>query len=199
MATAVWTNNGLILAAQAGVQNSCTYIGIGTGCGTLASALSSGTAYTSLTLNAALPAALSGSQSVVITDGTNSQTVTVVSGGAAQGATAISVTSFTASYSFAANTTGVVPLPQASDSTLYNETERVPITTTASGATPGESLLSAYFDGTQATAIYLSVGYFGGSGATASTGTGTLMIEDVQYWNHTLDSDTQMYQADATI
>ena len=51
----------------------------------------------------------------------------------------------------------------------------------------------------QPTAVYMLVGYFGGASATGTVGTGTLMIADTQYWNHTINSDSNMYQADATI
>jgi len=54
-------------------------------------------------------------------------------------------------------------------------------------------------EGTQATGIYLMVGYFGGASATSSTGTGTLMGEDIKFWNHTVNADSFMYQGDSTV
>lgn len=51
----------------------------------------------------------------------------------------------------------------------------------------------------QATALYLSVGYFGGSTATATPGTGTLIAEDIQYWSHTLNADSASFQLDSTL
>lgn len=196
---ATWTNNGLALAAQSGVQNTVAYVAIGTGCGTLATALTSGTAYTALALDAPLPVSLAASTPLTLTDGTNTQTVTVGGSGAAQGVTSIPVSSFTASANFAAHTTGVCPTPRATDLTLYNEQVRVAANPGTAGATPGESFNSGYFDGTQPSALYLQVGYFGGSTATSSANSGTLMIADIQYWSHTQNVDTNMFQADSVI
>lgn len=197
---AVWTNNGLNLAAQSGVQGTITYVGISPGCGTLASPITSGVAVTSLALNAGLPANLTGGQSLTVTDGTNSETVTVGGGGALAAATSIPITSWTPAHSYAASTTGVCPTPAATDTVLYGESQRVAANTPGTpGANPGEMLNAGYFDGTQPTGIYMMVGYFGGASATGTTGTGTLMIEDTQFWNHTVNSDTNMFQADSTI
>lgn len=199
---ALFTNAGLTLLATAlqtnGAQVAITYVAISTGCGTLASGLTNGTVYTSLPLDAALPANVAASASLVITDGTNTQTVTC-NGGATAGAMSIPVNSFTASATFAAHTTGVVPTSLATDLTLYNETQRVAVSASAAGATPGESLNSGYFDGTQPTAVYMSVGYFGGSTATSTLGSGTLIAKDLQYWNHTLNNDSASFQLDSTV
>jgi hypothetical protein len=198
---AVFTNNGLTLIATAletnGAQVAPTWVAVGTGCGTLQNALSPGTSYTSLQLDLGIPVGLASSQSLTITDGTNSQTVTT-SGSVTAGATNIPVTSFTASANFAAHTTGVAPTPAVTDLTLYNEIVRVAALPGVAGASPGESLVSAYFDGTQATHLYLQVGYFGGA-ASSTLGSGTLMMEDVQYWNHTLNADSATFQADSVI
>ena len=199
---ATWTTVGLNLAAT-GVQSSSanaamTYVGLSKGCGTLASALSISVTYTSLTLDAPLPANLSAGQSLVITDGTNSQTV-ICNGVQTAGTSILNVVSFLATANYAAHTTGVAPRPLAGDIALYNESVRVPVLAAGAGSGAGESLISGYADGTQATAIYLMVGYFGGASATSSTGTGTLMLEDVQFWNHTINTDTNMYQADCTV
>lgn len=197
------TNAGLNLLASAiqsaGTNCAITYVGLSAGCGTLATAITSGVATTSLALNAGLPAALSSGQGLTVTDGTNSETVTVSAGGAAQGATSITINSWTPVHSYAINVTGVCPTPGTSDVALYGEGVRVAANAGVSGANPGESLNSAYFDGTQSTAVYLLVGYFGGSGATASTGTGTLIAEDIQYWSHTVNADSASYQLDSTI
>lgn len=198
---AVFTDNGLTLIATAletnGAQVATTWVAVGTGCGTLQTALSNGTNYTALQLDLGIPANLASGQSLTITDGTNSQTVTT-SGTVTAGATNIPVTSFTASSNFAAHTTGVAPTPASTDLTLYNEIVRVAALPGVAGASPGESLVSAYFDGTQATNLYMQVGYFGGT-ASSTLGSGTLIIEDVQYWNHTLNSDSATFQADSTI
>lgn len=199
---AIFTNAGLTLLATAvqtaGASVAVSYVALGTGCGTLASGLTSGTAYTSLPLDATLPANVGAGASLTITDGTNTQTVTC-NGGASAGASSIPVNSFTAAATFAAHATGVVPTPLASDLTLYNETVRVAANAGVAGANPGESLNSGYFDGTQSTAVYLGVGYFGGSTASATLGSGTLIAKDTQYWNHTVNADSATYQLDNTI
>lgn len=202
---AVMTNAGVTLLAtalqSAGVNAAITYVDVAPGCGTLASGLTSGNAYTTLALNAGLPALLTAGQSLTITDGTHSQTVTVSGAGAAAAATSIPVNSFTASSTFATNTTGVCPTPAVADVALYNGAAavRVAANTGVAGASAGESLNNAYFDGTQATAMYLLVGYFGGGTATSTAGTGTLIFEDVQYWNHVLNADSASFQADSTL
>lgn len=199
---ALWTNAGLILRATAdqtnGAQVAPTWVAIGTGCGTLSAALTSGVSYTSLALDAALPANLSSGQSLTITDGTHTQTV-VTSGPVTAGALSIPVTSFIANANYSAHTTGVAPTPQATDLALYNEVTRAAVITGTAGATPGESLVAGYFDSTQATNIYLQVGYFGGVSASSTLNSGTLLIEDSQYWNHTVNADSAMFQADMII
>ena len=200
---AVITNAGLTLLATAlqtpGAQAAVTYVAIGTGAGTLSGAITAGVAVTALALDAGLPASLAANASLTVTDGTNSETVTVTAAGAAQGATSIPITSWTPAHSYAAHATGVVPTPLAAHLALYNETVRVAANAGVAGANPGESLSSGYFDGTQPTATYLQVGYFGGSTASATLGSGTLIAEDVQYWNHTLNSDSASFQLDSTI
>lgn len=197
-----WTSAGLNLVASAvqsvGAQCAITYVALSLGCGTLASALTSGLAYTSLPLDATLPVGLATGVSLTLTDGVNTQTVTT-SANVSAGAPAIPVTSFTASHSFAAHTTGVAPTPLSSALSLYNESQRVAANVGTAGASAGESLTSGYFDGTQPTGLYLLVGYFGGSTATSALGTGTLMQLDVQYWSHTLETDSNMYQSDSTV
>lgn len=191
-------NAGLnALAAQ--VQTLITYVAVGTGCGTLNGALTAGVAYTSLPLNAGLPAALASGAQLTVTDGTNSETVTVATGGAAQGANVIPINSWTPAHSYAANTTGVCPTPQTTDLQLYNETYRVPANAGSAGANPGESLNAAYFDPTTPTGIYLEVGYFGGSTATATANSGSLVARDLQYWNHTQNVDSASFQLDSTV
>lgn len=198
-----WTNAGLTLIATAvqtaGANAAISYVAIGTGCGTLASPITASVAVTSLALNAGLPAALAGGASLTVTDGTNTETVTVGGGGATQGATAITINSWTPAHSYVANTTGVAPTPLATDLALYNEVARVAANAGVAGANPGESLTSGYFDGTQATNLYMQVGYFGGSTASSTLGSGTMIGADVQYWSHTLNADSNMFQADTTI
>jgi len=197
-----WTTVGRNLTATANQSASAnaamTYVGISPGCGTLGSTLALGTVYTSLSLTGTLPANLANGQTLVITDGTNSQQV-VTNGAATAGASTIAVVGFSASFAFAASVTGIAPVPQAADIALYNETARVAVLAAGAGSGAGESLISGYADGTQPTNIYVAVGYFGGASATSSTGTGTLMGAGIQFWNHTINTDTFMFQASATI
>lgn len=203
---AVWTNTGITLAATTlqtpGATAGIAWVDISQGCGTLSVALSSGGNYTALTMNAGIPVALGSGQSLTITDGVHTQTVTT-SASVLANATSIPVNGFTPVANFAANTTGVAPTPAATDAALYNglrpPTVRVAANQGSAGANPGESLDSGFFDGTQATGIYMLVGYFGGPTATSVIGTGTLMIEDIQYWNHVVNNDSNMFQADSTI
>lgn len=200
-----WTNNGLILIATAvqsqGANAAPQYVGISPGCGTISSAITASTSLTSLGLDAGIPAALSSGQQLTVTDGTNTETVTVAAAGAIQGATSIPINSWTPAHSYAAHVTGVAPTPLASDTSLYGESQRMSVSAASAGGNPGESLLLAYFDGTQPTALYLTVGLFGGATATGTTGTGTLIANDFlsPIWSHVANSDTYMYQGDGTI
>ena len=200
--TAIWTTNGLNLIATAvqttGVDAAIKYVALSTGCGALGAQLTVGTNYTSLQLVGSVPANLAGGQALLLSDGTNTQTV-VTNGAASAGASSIAVVAFTASATFVANVTGIAPIPRSSDISLYNESVREIILANGAGASAGETLASGYCDGTQPSAVYMLVGYFGGASATGTVGTGTLMIADTQYWNHTINSDSNMYQADATI
>lgn len=199
-----WTNNGLALVATAiqtpGAQVAMTYVGISTGCGTLATGLTSGVAAANLSINSpGLPANLPGGSQITITDGVNKDTATVAGGGALAGATSIPLTGYTPAFTFAPNTTAVAPTPLASDTTLYGESQRTAISGASAGASPGESLMAGYFDGTQPTGVFVMVGYFGDPTATGTIGTGTLMGEDIVYWNHVQYNETQMYQADSLV
>ena len=197
----IWTTAGLNLAAASGVIANAKYVGISTGCGTLSVGLSISVTYSSLSLTNPLPANLSSGQVLILTDGTNSQLVTC-SGTQTAGVNVLNVVSFLATANYAASTTAIAPQPLAGDVTLYNEVLRVAVLAAGAGASAGESLISGYADGTQATGVYCMAGYFGGSSAGPGINTGTLMIEDAGaevYWRHTLNTDTNMYQADATI
>jgi hypothetical protein len=201
----IWTTVGLNLAAtavqSASADAAISYVGLSTGCGTLGSPLSISVTYTSLTLTGTLPVTLSSGQVLVLTDGTNSQEVTC-NGTQTAGASVLNVISFLATANYAASTTTLAPKPLAGDIALYNESVRVVVLSAGAAAGAGESYISGYADGTQATGVYCMVGYFGGSTASSSTGTGTLMIEDAGtevYWNHTINADSNMFQADATL
>src|SRR5690242_4288159 len=113
-----WTNNGLILVATAvqtpGANAGLSYVGISPGCGIISSAITSGTPLTSLPLDATLPANLPSGQSLTVTDGTNSETVTVATGGVSAGASSIPINSWTPAHTYAAHVTGCCPTPSAS-------------------------------------------------------------------------------------
>ena len=200
---ALWTNAGRNLVAtgvqSAGVNAAIAYVGISGGCGTVAANIASGVAITSITLDANVPLNLSSAQSLTITDGSNTETVTTSGPVTGATTTVIPINSWTPVHSYLAHVTGVCPTPLATDIALYNESVRVACNIGAAGAGAGESLNAAYYDGTQATAVYLLVGFFGGSTASGSVATGTLMGEDVQFWNHTINNDSNMYQADSTV
>lgn len=203
---ALITNTGLTLLATAlqtpGAIAAITYVDVVPACGTLASALTSGTPYTALTIDTGLPVSLSTGQGITITDGTNSFTATVASPGASSSATTIPVNSVTPANNYAAHTTAIGLTPAVADTGLYNGSAagiRVAANVGVAGANPGESLNNGYFDATQPTAIYISVGYFGGSTATSTPGSGVLVAEDVQYWNHTLNNDSVSFQLDSVL
>lgn len=215
-----WTQNGLSAVAQI-VQGLISYVSVGTGLGVLQTSLVSGTPYTSLTLQAGLPAALSVGQSLTVTDGTNVQLVTVASPGASIGATSIPVNSFTPTETFTAGAAAIARTPSAADTQLDNEPSgcRVPTAAASGGSNPGESLISGYFDGTQPSGPYVEVGYWGGPGVdsgppnfTPIPNGGTLFARDVVFWPHPLTDgvytingkqvqiiDTIMFQLDGTL
>ena len=200
---AVIVNTGLTLLATAlqgnGTQSAVAFVGIGTGCGALSGNITSGSPVTVLNLTAGLPAALTGGQQLTVTDGTHAETVTVAAGGAVLNATAIPINSWNPLNNYTALVTGVAVTPLAADLALYNEVVRVAANAGVPGGSAGESLNSGYFDGTQPTNLYLIVGYFGGSTATAAPNTGTLIAEDIQVWNHVLNQDSASFQLDSTV
>jgi hypothetical protein len=124
--------------------------------------------------------------------------VTVASPGAAMGATSIPVTSFNANANYTTGA-GVTTTPAATDGALFNETCRIAATPGVAGAQPGETLTSAYFDSSTPSAIYVEVGYFGGSTATSALGTGTLLARDVEFWSHTAGTDSAAPQLDTKL
>jgi hypothetical protein len=190
------TNNGLnALASQ--VQTLITYVAVGTGAGTLASGLTINNTYTSLTLATGVPALIPSGTSLTIINGSTTQTVTT-SAVTAQGATTISVSSFTANATYPIGS-GVVNTPSATDQTLQNEVHRVAATTGSAGANPGESLNPAYMDPTTPTGTYIEVGFFGGPTATSSANTGALIARGTCWWSHTQYSDSASLQLDSVV
>lgn len=199
---ATFTNIGATLIATAwqtpGAQVAPTYAAIGGGCGTLASALSSGTAYTSLPLVTGLPATLSRGARLTLLDAGGDMATVTTSATVSAGATVIPITSFTPSVTFATGS-GVTTTPSATDTALFNESYRVAAVPGAAGAQPGESLNGGYFDSTAPTATYVEVGYFGGLTATATPGSGILLARDVGFWAHTVGSDSVTYTLESTL
>lgn len=204
---AVITNAGLNLMAAAlqtvgAPSPAITYVDIVPAAGILASPITSGTPISAITITVGLPGNIGAGQGMTITDGTNTETVTVAAGGVLAGATSIPINSWTPAHTYAANTTAIACTPFATDISIYNGAaagQRVSANAGSAGANPGESLNSAYFDGTQPTNIYMAVGFWGGSTATATPGSGTLIAVDLQYWNHTLNADSASYQLDSTL
>lgn len=199
---ATYTNAGLTLLATAWQSNGAdvgiTYVGIGLGCGTLASALTSGTPATSLALAAALTANLAIGQALtLINSAGNTLAVTVASPGASAGATSIPINSVTPTNTYSIGS-GVTTTPAATDTTLFNETYRIAAIPGSPGANPGESLNNTYFDPSAPSATYVEVGYFGGT-ASGTPGTGTLLARDVQFWQHTLNADSASFQLDTKL
>jgi hypothetical protein len=199
MANAQITNAGLNLLA-AGLQGSqnpaILYVALGTGAGSLRAGITSGTPITSLPVNA-LPAALSSGQQLTIIYQTNTDVVTL-SAAAAQGATSISINSWTPAYSFPAGS-ALVNTPSANDLQLQAETLRKPVGSAISGANPGESLLTVYVAPTDSPGVtFCEVGWFGGSTASSSPNTGTLVARGVGWWAHT-SGDSGNIQLDTTV
>lgn len=202
---AVFVNTGRTLWATAlqtdGVTAAVDYVDFAPGCGTLSSGLTVSTPYSSLPLDGTLGATLAGGATLIITDGVNTDTATVAGGGASAGASSIPLTGYTAGHTFAAHNTTVALAQAVTDLALYASTGAVRVAANpgAAGAGAGESLLSGYFDGTQPAAVYIQVGYFGGSTATSTPGTGTLIAEDLQYWNLSAGVVSATPQVDVTL
>ena len=199
---ATYTNAGLTLLATAWQSNGAdvgiTYVGLGLGCGTLASALTSGTPYTALALAAALTANLAIGQALtLINSAGNTVSATVAAPGALAGATTIPITSLTPTNTYGIGS-GVTTTPAATDTTLFDETYRIAAIPGSPGANPGESLNNTYFDPSAPSATYVEVGYFGGT-ASSTPGTGTLVARDVQLWIHTVNTDSASFQLDTKL
>lgn len=199
---ATYTNAGATLLANAWQSNGAlvapTYVALGLGCGTLASALSSGVPYSAIPLASGLPAALAMGQSLTLLDaGGDTQVVTVAAPGAAIAATSIPVVSFTPSVTFALGS-GVAPTPSVTDTTLFNETWRIVAPAASAGASPGESLTRPYFDPSAPSATYVEIGYYAGT-ASGALGSGTLLARAAIYWSHTHNMDSMTHQLDTTL
>ncbi|MGZ3677042.1 MAG: hypothetical protein ACXWQR_00560 [Ktedonobacterales bacterium] len=192
------TNAGLNLMRDvltgAATSGKVFYLALGNGGATLNAALTNGSAYTTLTTTA-LPAALTSGQSITLASGNNTQAVTL-SANASLGATSISVTSFTANFSYPVGT-GLVNTPSVNDTQLQHEYFRKAVTSVANGGANGEALVTVYLAPGDSNAQIQEVGWFAGATATSSANTGTLLARGVYSHNHTgLESIT--FTLDAT-
>lgn len=182
------TNNGLNLYrdVMTGAQSNgqVYYLALGNGGATLNAALTNGNVYTSLTTTA-LPAALTSGQSITLVSvtGAASQVVTL-SANASLGATSISVTSFTANFSYAVGD-GLVNTPALTDTQLQGEFFRKAVTSVANGGSAGEALITVYLAPSDANNQIFEIGWFAGASATASANTGVLLARGIYVHTHT--------------
>ena len=153
---------------------------------TLSSALTSGTAYTSLPVTALLTAIASG-ESVVLLSGTNIQTY-VASAAAAIGATSIAVNSLAANYAYPVGTY-VDPNLHASSTwaqdgsyslALYavaagTVSANTPTGTSGVACTPGETVraMASFHSATTARTCTVAISFYDASGTLISTATST--------------------------
>ncbi len=184
MATAQLTNAGLNLLAGALLGNTgatanaaITWVALGTGTGLLATGLTNGTAYTSLTLNAGSTTAIASGVSLTLVNGTNTQAVTL-SSAVTMGDTVLNVTSFNANFSYPIGS-GVLTTPAATDTQLQNEVFRKALSSGATGGSPGEALLILYIAPTDNPGVtFLEIGWYAGA-ADSGTNDGTLVASAI--------------------
>lgn len=196
LTTAPITSAGLTRLASL-LQADIAYASIGTGTGLLNAALTPGQTYTSLSVQAGVPAAgLAAGTALTLVNGTQSQDL-VVSTFTPGGTSSIPVQSFAANASYPVGS-GLLTTPQASDLQLQNEVYRKPITNVVQGAQPGEVLATAYWAPTDAPgATYLEIGYWAAD-ATTTLGSGTLIARAIYWFPHT-SSDSDTAQLDTII
>ena len=203
MTTATLTNAGLnqLAGALIGVTGlaanpAITWIALGTGAGLLATGLTNGTAYTTLSLQAGLPFAIANGQSLTVMNATNTQVITLAVA-ANPGDTTLTVTSFTANFSYPVNS-GVVNTPAATDTALQNEIFRKAISAGITGAAAGEVLITLYVAPTDSPGFtFLEVGWYGGN-ADSGTNDGVLMARALYWYVHTA-TDSANVQLDTTV
>jgi hypothetical protein len=204
--TAVLTSVGATLWATSiqtnGAQTAVAYVSVGYGTGVLTAALNNSTMYSSIAITPSYTGTIANGQSLTLLDsGGDTQIVTSSASTAITSGVNISipVTSFTASAMFAIGS-GLVNTPAVTDTALQNEGTRVAATPGSPGAAAGESLNAGYFGPTAVpTGLYLEVGYYGGSTATSTLGTGTMIARDVQFWIHAYNADSAFLQLDSTL
>jgi hypothetical protein len=198
MATVQVTNAGLNMIRDAMLGRLTSpqvyYLGVGTGLTTLSAGLTSGNAYTSLSV-AALPLAVSSGQSLTLTNGTNSQVVTA-SANASVGATTIAVTSFNANYSYPATSTAIVNTPAATDTLLQNEQFRKYYATVLNGSAQGEGIMRCYLAPQDALIQIAEFGWFATSTATSTFNTGVLVARAVYSLSTGVKTNLQSIQVD---
>lgn len=161
-----------VLANQA-ASAAIFYVGMGDSGGILLqTALTSGNAYTSLALQAALPFALSDEQSLTLVSGAHSQVVDI-NGAVAAGVTSLTVDSFTANFSYPMGTF-IVLSPASTDVALAGELFRKAITTY--GVTGAQANATTYIAPQEAnTFTTQELGWFASPTAQAGAGTGVLL------------------------
>lgn len=187
-----------LLPGGPAVSPAISYASLGLGAGLLGSALTSGQTYSTLTLQAPLPAAglAAGAVLTLLFGQTQSQSLTVATT-APGGQNSISVQPFTANAAYPAGA-GVLTTPQASDLQLENEFYRKTGLTVVAGATPGEILASIYWSSADAPGqTYLELGFWA-SDASTTLGSGTLLARAVYWFPHT-GNDSASAQIDFTI
>lgn len=185
--------DGLIGAAT---DTQIHVVAIGTGCGVLGTGLTNGqTGITSLAMAAGIPHALISGQSLTLMNGASSQVVTVGAAGAAQGATSIPVTSFTANANYVATTTSVTPTPATGDTTLHNETFRKAVTVqSAPGA--GQASTTLYLSPQDANSVLAELGWCAGGDATLTANSGVLIARVLYNHQHTSQESIQVVRTD---
>jgi len=147
-------------------------VAFGSGLGTLTTGLTSGLAYTTLAVTA-LAKAVANGESLTIQNMTSSQVVTA-SAAAAQGATSISVTSFTANANYAVGD-AVTHTPAAGQTALDHEQYRKPVTD-FSDTTDAQLVTIVYVNPTEGNGfLYEEVGWFAGAAAGDTAGSGVMV------------------------
>ena len=204
MTTAQITNTGLnqlagALLGTAGAAASAqiTYVAVGTGTGLLATALTNGSPYTSLSLQSGATTAIANGTSLTLMNGANTQVITLSSAVNA-GDTTLNVNSFNANFSYPINS-GVVTTPQATDVQLQNEVLRKAVSSAIPGGSAGEGLFVLYIAPTDgATPVtFLEIGWFAGN-ASGSLNSGVLIARAIYWYPHT-GSDSASAQLDTTV
>jgi hypothetical protein len=175
-----------------------SYMAIGKGVGILSTALVNGNPYTSLAFSAGLTAAVANGESLTLStiDGAHTQVVTA-SATAAIGATSVSVTSFNANFAYPTGA-GLVSTPATAQTTLDTEISRAPLTSAVAGASAGEAIWTLFLASPTVNTQIFEVGLFGGSTASGTANSGTLIARALYALDLTTLTSLQL-QADSTM